>query len=312
MNQPLPNKISSSLINPDESQRASRYKRPASIPMRLTPRDEQIIKRCWEDKLLSTSELQQLFFGARARCIHRLRILYSNYYLDRYFLKALMPYHGSTEALYTSGVKGNSIVSLLSDQDQNYVALKRRELKASMQSPAFLLSFRHLRRVNYIRILFQQAFAKSNEWQQLLWIPERLLQDQFTINQDGLVRRVKIRPDGLLQYQHRPTGKVYSAFIEADLGTMSQKQMQVKIQRYLNYFQTPLPQSKYGTQWYRVLMITTSPKRATQLWRNINRLTQTIFWITSLEDMKHSHWLCRRIWLKAGQKGRYALTGNHQ
>ena len=66
------------LINPDASKRTSRYKRPDPIRMQLTERDEAIITRCWEDKLLSTSDLHTLFFGARARCVHRLRILYSN------------------------------------------------------------------------------------------------------------------------------------------------------------------------------------------------------------------------------------------
>ena len=303
MTQAFPNKTLHHLIN----QRASRFKRPRPIPMRLTERDENIIVRCFQDKILSTSDLQTLFFGTKARCIYRLRILYSNYYLDRYFFPVLMPYRGSTEALYTSGVKGNSIVSLLADQDQNYVALKRRELMASMQSSSFLLTFRHLRTVNHIRIRFEKAFDKTDKWQQLRWIPERLLEDQFTITQYGQVRYAKIRADGFLTYQHKPTCKIYSAFVEADLGTMSQKQITAKVQRYLHYFQTDLPYQKYGTQWFRVLMITTSQKRATLLWQTISRLTTSIFWITNFEEMEKSSWLCQRIWFKAGQEGNYAL-----
>ena len=307
MTQTFPNKIPSR-INQKESQRQSRFKRPQPIPMRLTGRDEQIISRCWEDKLLSTSELHHLFFGAKARCSHRLRILYSNYYLDRYFFPIYWPYRGSTEALYTSGVKGNSIVSLFKDHDQSYVALKRREFLASMQSPSFLLTFRHLRQINHTRILFEQAFKQATDWQMLQWIPERLLEDQFTITQDGELRRAKIRADGFLQYQHQQTGKVYSAMLEVDLASMSQKQILAKVERYLHYFHTDLPQSKYGTQWYRVLIITTSHKRAMQLWQTISRLTHSIFWITTFEAMKDPLWLFRRIWLKAGQEGSYALV----
>lgn len=192
MTQPFPNKTPTRLINQKEAKRASRHQRPSPIPMRLTMRDEKIIARCWEDKLLSTSDLHTLFFGAKARCIYRLRILYSNYYLDRYFFPILLPYRGSTEALYTSGVKGNSIVSLLLDQEQNYVALKRREFISSMESPSFLLTFRHLRVVNHTRINFEKAFFKITDWELLRWIPERLLEDQFTITQDGQIRRAKI------------------------------------------------------------------------------------------------------------------------
>jgi len=308
MTQPFPNKTSLSLINPDESKCASRFKRPRPILMRLTERDEQIIVRCWEDKLLSTSDLQTLFFGAKARCIHRLRILYSNYYLDCYFFPILCPYRGSTEALYTNGVKGNSIVSLLLDQDQNYVALKRRELLTSMETDSFLLTFRHLRVVNHTRINFEKAFLNNQEWKLLRWIPERLLEDQFTMTQDGELRRAKIRADGFVTYQHQATAKLYSAFVEADLGTMSQKQILAKVQRYLNYFQTDLPQEKYGTQWFRVLMITQSPKRVIELWRSISSLTHSIFWITSFDEIRQPLWLSQCIWRRAGQEGSYALV----
>jgi len=307
MPQTFPNKIPPGPINPDKTKRASRYQRPKPIRMRLTERDEQIIVRCWEDKILSTSNIHTLFFGARARCTHRLRILYSNYYLDRYFLPIYWPYRGSAEALYTSGVKGNSIVSLLLNQNQNYVALKRRQFLSSMESPSFLLTFRHLQVVNHTRINFEKAFLKITDWQLIEWIPERLLEDQFTITQDGQIRRAKIRPDGFFKYQHQTTGKLYSAFLEADLGTMSHKQILAKVERYLQYFQTDLPQEKYGTQWFRVLMITPSQKRVRQLWRIISTLTNSIFWITNFDEIRKPLWLSKRIWMRVGQEGSYAL-----
>ena len=305
----LPHKTTfSGLINPDESKRASRYKRPDPIRMQLTERDEAMITRCWEDKLLSTSDLHTVYFGAKARCIYRLRILYSQYYLDRYFFPAYSPYRGSTEALYTTGTKGNYIVSLRLDLDQNYVALKRREFNARMGSPSFLLTYRHLCALNHTRICFEQAFVQANDWQLLRWIPERLLEDQFTVAQAGQIKRTKIRPDGFLQYQHTATGQTYSAFVEVDLGTMSHQQMTAKVQRYLSYFQTPLPQERFGTQWFRVLILTTSQQRAQELQHTISQLTGSIFFLTSFSEMQTRSWLSRRIWLRAGREGSYALV----
>jgi len=305
----VPNKTFPGVINPDSaSKRASRYQRPSRpIPMILTERDEKIIVRCWEDKILSTSNIHMLFFGARARCIHRLRILYSNHYLDRYFVPVLGPYRGATEALYTIGSKGNHIVSLRLNQGQNYVGLKRREFNTRMESPSFLLTFRHLRTVNHTRIMFEKAFEDVPDWQLLRWIPERLIEDQFTITQDGEVRKSKIRGDGFFQYQHTAIGKNYSAFTECDFGTMSKKQIIAKVQRYLHYFQTEAPQLKYGTQWFRVLMITTTPRRAQELWQTISSLTQSIFWLTSFEEMKKSQWLKRNIWRRSGHEGTHPL-----
>ena len=126
----LPHNSFTGLIDPNEFTRTSRYRRPAPIPMQLTDRDEQMITRCWEDKLLSTSDLHRRFFGARARCAERLRTLYSNYYLDRYFFPVRTPYRGASEAMYTVGTKGSHIASLRLEQSQNYVAMKRREFSA--------------------------------------------------------------------------------------------------------------------------------------------------------------------------------------
>lgn len=308
MTYPFPdNHVKGDRIAPDESTRASRYHRPKPIPMHLTDRDEAVITRCWEDKLLSTSDLHTLFFGAKARCVRRLRILYSNHYLDRYFLPVISPYHGSTEALYTIGVKGSPIASMRLDQDQNYVALKRRELTTRMQSPSFLLTFRHLRAVIKTRLCFEQGFAQETQWQLLLWIPERLLEDQFTLDGNGTVRRVKLRADGFFQYQHTTTGRIYSAFVETDLGTMSHGQITAKVQRYLGYFQTPLPEHQFGTRWFRVLMMTTSHKRAQELWYTISQHTRSIFWLTSFDHISHPQWLTQRIWHRVGREGRYPL-----
>lgn len=296
-------------INPNPKKRASRFKRPPPIPMHLTERDEQIITRCWEDKFLSTSDLHTLFFGALARCVHRLRILYSNHYLDRHFVPTAIPYRGATQARYTISTKGVSIVSLRLGQEQNYVALKRRQFNSRIQSPSFLLTFRHLQTINATRIDFEKAFLALDDWQLVGWIPERLLEDHFIISTEGQVRRTKIRADGYFQYHHSPTAKIYSAFVEVDLGTMSHQQIMAKVQRYLHYFQTELPLRKYGTQWFRVLFITTSSKRANQLWHTISKLTNSIFWLTSFDEIKKPAWLKRDIWLRVGREGRYPLVG---
>jgi len=312
MSQLLPHNSFLGLIDPNASPRASRLKRPSPIPMQLTERDEAIITRCWEDKLMSTSDLHALFFGAKARCVARLRTLYSNHYLDRYLFPVQTPYRGATEALYTIGTKGSHVVSLRLDQSLNYVAMKRREFNARTHDPSFLLTFRHLRAVIATRLRFEQAFNRSDTWQMLGWIPERLLEDQFVVNTDGTVKRVKLRPDGFFQYQHTPSGHTYSAFVEADLGTMSHAQVVAKANRYLHYFQTDLPQRRFGTRWFRVLLITTSDQRATHLWQTLSRLTHSLFWITSFEAIHQQQWLDAPIWLKVGHDGRHSLVNERQ
>lgn len=210
--------------------------------------------------------------------------------------------------MYTIGTQGCRITSCRLEQIPNYIALKRREFVARMVSPSFLLTFRHLRTVVHTQIVFEQAFARTADWELLRWVPERLLENQFTITQYGEVRHSKIRADGFFQYQHTASGQTYSAFVECDLGTMNHGQILAKCERYLRYFQTELPEARYGTRWFQVLIITSSRQRALQLWRTIGRLTRSIFFLTHFDVMTEPSLLTQRIWLRVGREGAHALV----
>ncbi|MBM3200754.1 hypothetical protein FJZ53_07485 [Candidatus Woesearchaeota archaeon] len=181
------------------SKRSSRYIRPDLIPMRLTSRDEKIITRCFEDKLLSSSDLLQLFFQTRQRCNRRLQKLYSQHYLDRHYFYTPQPLSGSQDALYSLGKRGIDVVTLKKGIPREQVQRARQKFQRQLKSYSVLFTLAHIKAVAKVRIAFEKAFKKHQRAELINWIPERLLEQRFKADD----KRLKLRPDGFMQYKIR-------------------------------------------------------------------------------------------------------------
>ena len=277
------------------AQKANRYTRPNPIPMRLTPRDQDIIVRCFEDKLLSSTDLLQIFFSTRQRCNRRLRKLYSQQYLDRHYLSLPQPYCGAQDALYSLGKRAVDVVALQAGIQREQIQRARQKFRRQLKSYSVLFTFAHIQAVAATRIAFEKAFANYQGAQLINWIPERLLEQRFTYND----KRIKLRPDGFMQYELKETGKVYNAFTEIDMSSQSSKQIQDKVRRYLAFSQTPLPQEVFGAPWFRVIFITKSERRSFEIKGAIECLTDKIFWMITLGELQ-GDCLDKPIFFKAG------------
>jgi hypothetical protein len=282
--------------------KANRYIRPLPIPMRLTSRDVLIITRCFEDKLLSSSDLLQIFFQTRQRCNKRLRKLYSQHYLDRHYIALPLPYCGARDALYSLGKQGIQVVALQKSIPKQQITLARQKFVKQMKSYSVLFTFSHLQANAKVRIAVEQAFEHYPQAELISWIPERLLEQRFSLDE----KRVKLRPDGFMQYKSKH--KIYNAFIETDMGSQSSKQIQDKVRRYLAFSKTSLPQTEFGSPWFRVIFITKGEGRSLQLKSAIETITDKIFWITDLGKLK-GDWLLMPRFLRAGRNELFSLCG---
>lgn len=290
---------------------ASRYTRPLPIPIRLTSRDESIITRCFEDKLCSTSDVSKIFNLSIKNCSRRLRMLFSNHYLDRYFFPTSLPYLGSSEAYYALGKNGIEIAAMKIGLERRYIQRARQKLKKQLKSYSILLTLAHINSIAKVRISFERAFEKDKNAELRQWIPERLLEQRFNACHERSRmddnKRLKLRPDGFMQYQIKDSGKIYSAFIEVDLSTQSKKQIKDKIKRYLAFSETDLPQKEFSTRWFRVIFISKGKCRSQEIKEAIEAVTNKIFWITDLSEMEGDDWLNKPIFLKVGLPGRFSL-----
>lgn len=288
----------------NEPKKASRYIRPKSPDiMVLMDRDKEILARVWEDRILFTSQIGRIFFSGKTGASVRLRRLWENGYLDRYFLPTLM-FHGSTEALYLLGRKGVDIVAAALGLERTTVARGLSHLKGKVRNHSFLLSLDHILAVADFRIAVEEAARNHLDVSLAGWTPERMCEDTYAFWRGTGKVEGKIRPDGYCQcrYGH----KIYSFFMEVDLGTMSNKAIAHKIQRYLDYSESGRYEKRYGVRFFRVLMATTTPQRMANLKQTCEELTDSIFWFTTLDQVQHGR-MFDRIWARAGQKGIHSL-----
>jgi len=287
-----------------ETKRASKRVRPKSPePMALTDRDKEILTRIWEDRMLFTSQVSRIFFSGKSRANIRLRRLWENRYLDRYFLPTLM-FHGSTEALYLLGSKGVDVVAVTLGVERTEIARGMSYLKQKVRTHSFLLSLDHILAVADFRIAFAEAVENHPHLTLEGWIPERMCEDSYRFWRIGGKVAGKLRPDGYCQL--REGEKRYSFFVEVDLGTMSSKAIGHKVQRYLDYSESGRYEERFGSKYFRVLVATTGAQRLANLKQTTEELTDSIFWFTTLEQI----WQGRTfdaVWMRAGQGGLYPL-----
>jgi len=277
--------------------------RPDTIPIQLTKRDEKIIVRCFEDKLLSTSFLQKLYFPSLAASSRRLRILYSNHYLDRTFFSASPKNHRRKEAYYSLGKRGESLVALKLGLSLKQVKCHRKILNRQIKSYSILYTLAHMNTIAWTRLVIESAFKAGKKVKLVKWIPERLLELNFKDNN----RRFKLRPDAFMQY--KAFNNIYTAFLEIDLASESKEQIQDKVKRYIAFSRTELSKERFSTRWFRTLILTTSEQRSENIKLAIEAITDKIFWITDFTKIKDDL-LFKPIFLKPGKDGRHPLISN--
>lgn len=208
---------------------------------------------------------------------------------------------GKKEAYYSVGKRGEGLVSLELGLTKERIEIHSRTLKRRIKSYSVLFTLAHINAISMTRFFFERAFAMNDRVELISWLPERLLQQQF---KDG--KRRKLRPDALIKYFTKPNGKKYTAFLEVDLATESSKQIQKKVSRYLAFSKTRLPQQRFGTSLFRVIILTTSDKRSKNIKKAVERVTDKIFWITDFSLLK-GDFLELPIFLRAGYKDRCPL-----
>ena len=286
-----------------KKRQSSKYIRPKNPePIVMTDRDRSLLSRVWQDRMLFTSQIYRIFFSGKARAKARLRQLWENGYLDRYFLPTLM-FHGSTEALYILGNNGVDVVSAMMGIERTEIARGLSHLKRKVRNHSFLLSLDHILSLADFRIAFEEAIAMRGMSLEI-WVPERMCEDSYSLWRRGERVIGKLRPDGYCRCCQN--GKIYSFFIEVDLGTMSNKAIAHKVQRYLDYSDSGRYHQASGMKYFRVLVVTVGTQRLANLKVTTEVLTDRIFWFATLEDVLQGR-LFEPVWQQAGKDGIYPL-----
>jgi hypothetical protein len=274
------------------------------MPLALTQRDKDMLARIWQDKLLYASQIRRIFFNSKSAANMRLHRLWENGYLERCFLPTLI-LQGLSEALYFLDKKGVDTVSTGLGIERTKVLQGIRYLKWKVNTKSFLLTLDHTLAVAEFRIAFEEACRIHDGIKFERWVSERECQDEYRFRRAFMGKLIgKFRPDGFVQYRH--DGRMFSSFVEVDLATMSNKAFEEKVQRYMDYSKSGGYEKRYKAKYFRVLVATVGGQRLENLKRTTEKLTDSIFWFTTLGQICKER-LFDKVWQRAGKDGLYSL-----
>jgi DNA-binding Lrp family transcriptional regulator len=267
--------------------RLPRFKRaPAVVPIRLTQRDQDIIRLIHRHRFLRSHQINALLGTSPQQISRRLKLLYHHGYLER--PRAQLDYYhhgGSKHIIYGLGNKAGPllnqelgvVVRTVSWNEKNQavgrVFLEHALLVSDVMVSLELACRKHVG----IRLLHEDELALGTEREPFQWrvksrdgtklgvIPDRVFALEYT-GQNGQPERVHF-------------------FLEADQGTMpvtrktlSQTSFARKLLAYEATWTQKIHQRHLGIHRFRVLTVTTSSMRVNSL-------------LEACSQLKHGHGL---------------------
>lgn len=257
--------------------RLPRFQRhPSVAPIKLTARDQQIIRLVYRHRFLRSNHIVSLLGGSPQQLLRRLQLLYHHGYLER--PRAQIAYYhrgGSRLIAYGLGSKGESLLKHELGDSFHEVSWdkKNRSVRGIFLEHALLVSDVMVtleltcRENGRVRLLAEDELVPANGTatrQPFKW--------RVNVNSRT---RLGVVPDRVfaLEFQN-PNGNTERAyfFLEADRGTMpvtrrnlSQTSFLRKLLAYEATWSQAIHTKRFGLHRFRVITVTTSPARVKSL-----------------------------------------------
>ncbi len=228
----------------------SRFKRDLSVRVEPNERDFEIMKALLSSRLLTTSQIAEMFFPSMARARRRLKQLYDGRYLNKTTKKVMV---GSGEDLYYLGrVGGQELMAKFPETGDIYQAIIRAESLAKSDN------IEHFLWINQFKIALSNA-CRTNGVEMSQWQYDYNLKLK---NKQGKLFSEKVKhplnnqllsfaPDGAFILT---TNKPNQYFLEADRTTLS-NQFRDKMIAYARYFIEGKFSARFKLNGFRVLFI---------------------------------------------------------
>lgn len=196
-----------------------------------------------------------------------------------------------TDSIYALSKRGAALAASTIGGDHAHLL---RSAQRATVKPLFL---DHLLHINDIRLAFHLSATRQPGHRMDIWLDDRQLADRVpdTSQAGGWL---PVRPDGYMVYQ--TPGRQLHAFVEADLGTVTNKRWAVRVQAYVTYRLSGAFRQRYGISSFRILTVTTTAKRLSNLLRTTEKAGgKNLFWFTTWSDLA-AHSPLSAIWSVAG------------
>lgn len=237
--------------------------------MQLTKRDREIIRLVHRHRLLRSNHITALLGSGQQQVLRRLQLLYHHGYLER--PRAQLEYYergGSRPLVYGLGHKGGKLLETefgitvsRDDKDDSRMYLEHTLLVSDVMVTIELACCKS----GSITLLYEDQLSLQSNGNQFQW--------QVKVPDHGVT--LGVVPDRVfaLEYtDHAGENQRVYFFLEADRGTMpvvrsnlSQTSFRRKLLAYEATWNQDIHRSRLGINRFRVLTVTTIPKRVQSL-----------------------------------------------
>lgn len=271
-------------------------RQPHPPAMRLTERDIAILQAIYDYRVLSTPQLQTLFFGSLVKTRARLNLLYHHRLIDRKF-SGLYFAKMNTPILHVLDRRGADILSQLG-------TLRHGWHRKSKQVGGFFLE--HTLAINTVRVAVVKA-CQDLGVQLVEWRSENDLKTSYDrVTLPTNTKPTAVIPDGYFVLD-TPKGLTHF-FLELDRATETNAIFKRKVAAYQVYRGSQLVLKRFGTSKFRVLTVTTSAARLKHLVRTTSASkAKHHFWFTTLNKVTPEAMLTNPIWQIPGSVSPQAL-----
>lgn len=272
--------------------------------MRLTKRDVQIVQTVSTYRLLSSTQIEALLFqsdkprGRQSSCQRRLQLLYHHGYLDRLRMPVILG-EGRFPHVYVLDQTGATLVAATLGIDRAEVGWRPHH--NLLESPFIF----HTLAINDVRVVVT-LLAQKGHFEVVEWIDEasfRATKEKVPFRMRG-VQVVRNYPDGYFRLTLPHQTQTAHFFLEVDQGTMSLTRWKEKVQAYAEFRARGLAQHHFDTRNFRVLAVTTTTQRLSNLKRASEQAgADHFFWFTTQAqvDIWNPGQLLQPIWSVATQ-----------
>lgn len=272
--------------------RKPRFQRTASDQvLQFTPRDREILQHVATHRFLSSRQILALVGGSTQHVLKRLQRLFHDGYLDR--PRAQLRYFSEEKPqpiVYALGRAGSRMLEKPGRKRSRYDNrnIKQLYLQHTLLVADVMTAFvRACRASGRPRLLTEEQLAEASDNRQTFrW--------SVTVREGKDSRRVGVVPDRTFALESRATNERVVFFVEADRATMpltrgslTQSSLLRKLLAYEATWREQVPKERFGAARLRVLLVTTSPERATHLAEMCAKLPhgRGIFLVTDAETL---------------------------
>ncbi len=245
----------------------------ANARVLLQPRDRHLLTEAAILKVFDRIQAQLCAgFHSAPRANTRLSKLVSAGLLSRFYIATE---NGGKKSIYTLTKKGAAIAEV------SFSGIKRSKDRLLLGD----LFVAHQLHINDIYLDVKYKIPPESKTRFKRWIAPKI----------PLSASTPIIPDAFFQIED--SVRTVSSFLECDLGGESGKVWLQKIEAYIAFATTGEFQRQFGEQQFRVLVATTTVRRARFIRSLITRYTEKIFWLSTFELInRNGFW--SSVWLR--------------